>query len=131
MRRNLSLTTALLLGLAAPAAGFAQEVEPKAVAPSPVMPWFSIGDPPPGPGFAAEEAIGRIVVDAEGYEVGRISDLITNSRTGRIEQVVVTRDGFLGFGGSKITMDWQGLEMDEAGSLVADTGEGDLEEAPE
>jgi sporulation protein YlmC with PRC-barrel domain len=128
MRRNLSLTTALLLGLTAPAAGVAQEVEPTAAAPSPDLPWFSSGDPPPGPEVAAEEAIGRIVVDAEGYEVGRISDLITNSRTGRIEQVVVTRDGFLGFGGSEVTMDWQGLEMDEAGSLIADTGEGDLPE---
>lgn len=127
MRRNLPLTTALLLGLTAPAAVFAQQVEPTAVAPSPDMPWFSSGDRPPGPGIATEEAIGRIVVDAEGYEVGRISGLITNSRTGRIERVVVTRDGFLGFGDSKVTMDWQGLGMDEAGSLVADTGEGDPE----
>lgn len=61
--------------------------------------------------------IGTDVKDPAGQTIGEIDDVVLDS-AGRVETVIVTTGGFMGFGGRDVELRWADLKMIDAGNEV-------------
>ncbi len=127
MTRTLLRTTALAvaLGLAAPAAVFAQDPsstppnspatpmtpsEPSAMPSEPVTP--APADPAPAASVTRQEAeqiIGANVVDPNGKVIGKIDDLVV-ARDGMVTHAVVSVGGVLGIGATDVMVPYDQMQ---------------------
>ena len=82
-------------------------------------------------GMTAEEVIGMPVVDAQGQNVGEVTDLLIGD-DGIVDRAVVDVGGFLGFATKSVALDVASLTVAEGdGEIVSDVTQEALEEMPE
>ena len=75
--------------------------------------------------------IGAKVENREGKDVGKIDQLILNSK-GVVRDAVVTVGGVAGVGGKKVVVPWRNLVMrDQDGKIVAQVDQAVVDKAPE
>ncbi len=61
--------------------------------------------------------IGTDVKDPAGQTIGEIDDVVLDG-SGRVETIIVTVGGFMGFGGRDVELRWADLKMIDAGNEV-------------
>ena len=61
---------------------------------------------------AAKQIIGANVVDAAQEDVGKIEDLIIDSRDSRVAYAILSVGGFLGMGDSRFPVPWDAIDFD-------------------
>lgn len=67
----------------------------------------------PGPDVMAASTLkGTTVVSSDGADVGNISDIMIDVRSGRIAYAVLSEGGFLGMGTSLHAIPWNALTLD-------------------
>ncbi|RZF26496.1 PRC-barrel domain containing protein [Paraburkholderia sp. UYCP14C] len=67
----------------------------------------------PGPDVMAASTLkGTTVVSSDGADVGNISDIMLDVRSGRIAYAVLSEGGFLGMGASLHAIPWNALTLD-------------------
>ncbi len=138
--RNVALLSAMLIGLGGaalaqlpvdevtPGEGIAEQVE---------MPSRSVAtsnEPYSGTLFGvmqADDVIGMTVVDAEGVDVGVVSDLLIGTDN-EIDSAIIDVGGTLGFGTKPVAVDVRDLTIAEGdGEIVLDVTRVELEGMPE
>lgn len=100
----------------------AREIPPRETARAQIAPRTQAEAPPVLTGPLASELnlaalIGTDVKDPAGQTIGEIDDVLLDS-SGRVERVIVTTGGFLGFGGRDVELRWADLKMIDAGNEV-------------
>lgn len=67
----------------------------------------------PGPDVMAADSLeGTQVISSDGEDVGKISDIMLDVRSGRIAYAVLSEGGFLGMGTNLHAIPWNALTMD-------------------
>lgn len=67
----------------------------------------------PGPAvMGAKTLTGDTVCDAEGKQLGKIEEIMLDTRGGRIAYAVMSFGGFLGMGDKLFAVPWDALELD-------------------
>ncbi len=59
----------------------------------------------------ASRLIGQKVENPDGENIGEVSDLIIDPKTGQVQQVVVGVGGFLGIGQKDVALAWDQLQI--------------------
>ncbi|MBB5503189.1 sporulation protein YlmC with PRC-barrel domain [Paraburkholderia sp. MM5384-R2] len=80
----------------------------------------------PGPEVMAASTLdGNKVVSSDGAEIGKISDIMLDVRSGRVAYAVLTEGRFLGMGSTLHAIPWSALTLDtdEKGFFVDITAE--------
>ncbi|WP_175130697.1 PRC-barrel domain-containing protein, partial [Paraburkholderia rhynchosiae] len=70
------------------------------------------GDGPGPEVMAAATLDGTQVVSSDGEDVGKISDIMLDVRSGRIAYAVLSEGGFLGMGTNLHAIPWNALTLD-------------------
>lgn len=82
-------------------------------------------------GMQADEVIGMNVVDANGDNVGSVSDLLITAEN-RVDRAIIDVGGFLGFGAKPVAIDIDRLTVAEGdGEVVLDVTREELDAMPE
>lgn len=86
----------------------------------------------PGPEvMAASTLAGDKVVNAEGEELGKITDIMLDVPSGKIAYAVLAFGGVLGIGDKLFAVPWQALTLDsENKDFILDVDKNRLESAP-
>src|SRR6201988_4959348 len=67
----------------------------------------------PGPDVMAADTLeGNKVVTSDGEDVGKISDIMLDVRSGRVAYAVLSEGGFLGMGTTLHAIPWSALTLD-------------------
>ncbi|TFE36464.1 PRC-barrel domain containing protein [Paraburkholderia dipogonis] len=67
----------------------------------------------PGPDVMAASTLdGNKVVSSDGAEIGKISDIMLDVRSGRVAYAVLSEGGFLGIGSTLHAIPWSALTLD-------------------
>ncbi|WGS55046.1 PRC-barrel domain-containing protein (plasmid) [Paraburkholderia sp. D15] len=67
----------------------------------------------PGPDVMAAATLdGNKVYSSDGEDIGKISDIMLDVRSGRVAYAVLTAGGFLGMGGTLHAIPWSALTLD-------------------
>jgi sporulation protein YlmC with PRC-barrel domain len=74
--------------------------------------FFTSGDGPGPDVMAASTLQGTTVVSSDGADVGKISAIMLDVRSGRIAYAVLSEGGFLGMGTSLHAIPWNALTLD-------------------
>lgn len=81
--------------------------------------------------LSASTLMGDKVVNAEGEDLGEVSEVMIDLDAGQIAYVVITFGGFLGLGGKLFAFPWGALTLDpDREVFVVDVDREQLEEAP-
>jgi sporulation protein YlmC with PRC-barrel domain len=87
-----------------------------------------------GPGaelLAAGTLVGRGVYNGQGEDLGDVTEVMLDLRTGRVAYAVLSVGGFLGFGGKLFAVPWAALTLDpENRHFALDVGRERLSRAP-
>jgi sporulation protein YlmC with PRC-barrel domain len=90
--------------------------------------------PPAGTGPAsvsADDMMGRAVRGSDGEPLGRVSDVVIDSATGKIQRLVIASGGFLGIGAKNVALDFTQVEIRPEGGIVANgVTQADVEKMP-
>src|ERR1700744_1497443 len=70
------------------------------------------GDGPGSDVMAAAALKGTTVISSDGADVGKISDIMLDVRSGRIAYAVLSEGGFLGMGANLHAIPWNALTID-------------------
>jgi sporulation protein YlmC with PRC-barrel domain len=124
---------AALLGLPLQAA--AQQPAP----PSPQPPSASPPSAPPPPAagpsvtIASDSIIGTKVRDAQGKDLGEITKLLIDARSGKIASAIIRQGATFGMGGTEISVPWETLSLQrgENQRLVVTLQQPLLDQAPQ
>ncbi|MBB5458076.1 PRC-barrel domain-containing protein [Paraburkholderia sp. Cpub6] len=71
-----------------------------------------VGDGPGPAVMAAATLDGNKVISSDGQDLGKISDIMLDVRSGRIAYAVLTEGAFLGIGGTLHAIPWRSLTLD-------------------
>ncbi|MBB5467603.1 sporulation protein YlmC with PRC-barrel domain [Paraburkholderia sp. CI2] len=71
-----------------------------------------VGDGPGPEVMAAATLDGNKVISSDGQDLGKISDIMLDVRSGRIAYAVLTEGAFLGIGGTLHAIPWRSLTLD-------------------
>ena len=90
------------------------------------------GDSGPGPEVMTADTLeGNPVVNAQGEELGNVSQIMLDVRTGRIAYAVLSCGGFLGIGDKLFAIPWHALALDaDRKCFVLNVDKQRLEQAP-
>lgn len=67
----------------------------------------------PGPDVMAASTLeGDRVLTAEGHDIGKVTDIMLDVRSGRVAYAVVASGGFLGIGDKLLAVPWSALTLD-------------------
>lgn len=81
--------------------------------------------------YAASKLIGDHVQNLAGEELGKIEELMVDTRSGRVGYAVLSFGGFLGFGEKRFPVPWHALRIDPGkNEIVLDMDRATLERAP-
>ncbi len=90
--------------------------------------------PPAGTGPApvsADDMMGRAVRGSDGEPLGRVSDVVIDSASGKIQRLVIASGGFLGIGAKNVALDFTQVEIRPEGGIVANgVTQADVEKMP-
>lgn len=62
--------------------------------------------------MAASKLDGNTVFNSDDNDVGKVKEIMLDTRTGRIAYVVLSSGGFLGMGGKLLAIPWHALTLD-------------------
>jgi sporulation protein YlmC with PRC-barrel domain len=86
---------------------------------------------PSGEPVAASHLMGHDVLGADGEEVGTVTDLVIDTASGQIQQVVIKSGGVLGVGGKSVALDFSEIEMAPNQGIKTSLTEATFESMPE
>jgi sporulation protein YlmC with PRC-barrel domain len=72
-----------------------------------------------GKPVSTDDMMGRQVEGSDGQPLGRVSDVIVDPQSGRIQQLVIASGGFLGIGAKRVAVDFSEVEVRPEGGIVA------------
>ena len=78
----------------------------------------------------ASKMLGAAVRGSDGSDLGEISDLIVDTRTGRVHYAVLSAGGFLGIGDKQFAVPLSALDSGDHGELTVDADRDRLQSAP-
>jgi sporulation protein YlmC with PRC-barrel domain len=80
---------------------------------------------------STDDMIGRAVRGSDGEPLGRVSDIVIDSASGRIQRLVIASGGFLGIGAKSVALDFAQIEIRPEGGIVANgVTQADVEKLP-
>jgi len=86
---------------------------------------------PAGEQMNLAHMIGSKVKNPAGQTIGEVESVLLD-RSGRVETVIVSVGGFLGFGAREVALDWDDVKIADGGRLVSvDMTEMQLKQMPE
>ena len=65
----------------------------------------------------ASRIVGQDIYNQNGEDIGEISELILDPKTGQVQQVIVSVGGFLGIGERNVALPWNELKLMKAAEL--------------
>jgi sporulation protein YlmC with PRC-barrel domain len=85
-----------------------------------------------GEPVSADDMMGRSVAGSDGEDLGEVSDVVVDSETGKIQQLIVASGGFLGIGDKTVAIAFEEVEIRPEGGIVAQNlTQQDIEGLPE
>lgn len=78
---------------------------------------------------SADAILGKPLTNRSGEELGTIDDLIIDRGTGRIEALVIREGGFLGFGGTHVSIPFEAFFVDRENASLTLNASDDMLEA--
>jgi sporulation protein YlmC with PRC-barrel domain len=87
--------------------------------------------PASGEPVVASHLMGQDVQGSDGEDIGSVADLVIDTGTGQIQQVVIRSGGVLGVGGKQVAIDFDELKLVPNEGVQANLTEEQLEGMPE
>ncbi len=85
-----------------------------------------------GEPVSADDMIGREVEGSDGQPLGKISDVVVDSASGKIQRLVIASGGFLGLGAKNVAVAFEDVEIRPEGGIVAKgVTQADIDSMPE
>jgi sporulation protein YlmC with PRC-barrel domain len=85
-----------------------------------------------GEPVSGDDLIGRKVVGSDDEKLGSVSDVVLDSKTGQIRQVVISSGGFLGIGAKTVALDFDSVTVEPEGGIKANSvTQKDIDSMPE
>lgn len=80
---------------------------------------------------STNKLIGRAVMGRQGQEIGNISDIMIDTRTGQVAYALVSSGGVLGMGENQYIVPWNALHIDpQTNQLALNMSKDQLKDAP-
>jgi sporulation protein YlmC with PRC-barrel domain len=61
--------------------------------------------------ITSDSLVGTDVRDAEGKEIGEVSQLMIDAKEGKVTSVIIKQGGAMGFGGKDVSVPWNALKV--------------------
>jgi sporulation protein YlmC with PRC-barrel domain len=120
MRRVIIVAVVVLVGLPL-GTGWAQQSSPEPRPPAA----RSV------PQVTSDSLVGTTVRDAQGKDIGQVSQLLIDAKDGKVTSVIIKRGGAFGFGGKDMSVPWEALKLQrDQDKLVVTMQQDMLEQAP-
>jgi sporulation protein YlmC with PRC-barrel domain len=85
-----------------------------------------------GEPVSADDMMGREVEGSDGQPLGKISDVVVDSTSGKIQRLVIASGGFLGLGAKNVAVAFEDVEIRPEGGIVAKgVTQADIDAMPE
>jgi sporulation protein YlmC with PRC-barrel domain len=85
-----------------------------------------------GEPVSADDMMGREVEGSDGQPLGKISDVVVDSASGKIQRLVIASGGFLGLGAKNVAVAFEDVEIRPEGGIVAKgVTQADIDSMPE
>jgi sporulation protein YlmC with PRC-barrel domain len=85
-----------------------------------------------GEPVSADDMMGREVEGSDGQPLGKISDVVVDSTSGKIQRLVIASGGFLGLGAKNVAVAFEDVEIRPEGGIVAKgVTQADIDPMPE